>query len=316
MIIILILLSFTCIFLLIQYIHNIMDIRFLYQQLEELERGSHIELTTQSRQKHILTLCKKLNQLKKLYYQDQIRYEKAEKQLKQNITSLAHDIRTPLTGATGYVQLAEESNESKEQIHYLQAAENRMKELENMLEELFLYTKLTSEEFTLTLREIQVLPILSDCLIGFYWKFEEKGIIPEILFESESICVLADEEGLRRVFHNLIQNAFLHGIGEIHIYQKNTIPEENQYINTSNIKSFTQYTYFIFENKVSETSKPDINQIFERFYKADSSRQKGSSGLGLFIVKELIEKMNGSIKAELHGAHLKIILKIPRFHKI
>ena len=103
MTIILILLSFTCIFLLIQYIRNIMDIRFLYQQLEELERGSHIELTTQSRQKQILTLCKKLNQIQKLQYQNQIRYEKAEKQLKQNITSLAHDIRTPLTGATGYV---------------------------------------------------------------------------------------------------------------------------------------------------------------------------------------------------------------------
>ena len=306
MTIILILLSFTCIFLLIQYIRNIMDIRFLYQQLEELERGSHIELTTQSRQKQILTLCKKLNQIQKLQYQNQIRYEKAEKQLKQNITSLAHDIRTPLTGAIGYVQLAEESNEAKEQIRYLQAAENRMKELENMLEELFLYTKLTSEEFELTLREIQVLPLLSDCLIGFYRKFEEKGIIPELLFESESICVLADEEGLRRIFHNLIQNAFLHGIGGIHIYQKNTISEENDSIN--------KYTYFIFENKVSKTSKPDINQIFERFYKADSSRQKGSSGLGLFIVKELIERMNGGITAELNEEQLKIILKIPKFN--
>lgn len=314
MICILIFLSCICGLLLIQYIRNIFELHSLYRQLEEVEQGSHIELGIQTRQKHMLIFCRKLNQIQKIQYQNQIRYEKAEKQLKQNIASLAHDIRTPLTGAIGYIQLAQECDGIEQQARYLQAAENRLKELENMLEELFLYTKLTSEDFELTIQEIQVLPLLSNCLVEFYWKFEEKGITPKIVFESENICVLADEEGLRRIFHNLIQNAFLHGIDGIHIYQKNSILEENQCINIFQIKSLTKYTYLIFENRVSATSKPDVNQIFERFYKADSSRQKGSSGLGLFIVKELIEKMNGSIKAELNGEYLKIILKIPRFN--
>ena len=64
----------------------------------------------------------------------------------------------------------------------------------------------------------------------------------------------------------------------------------------------------IFENLVSETSRPDTDQIFERFYKADSARRKGSSGLGLFIVKELAEKMGGSVRAEIHGERLWIML--------
>lgn len=65
----------------------------------------------------------------------------------------------------------------------------------------------------------------------------------------------------------------------------------------------------IFENPVSETSRPDTEQIFERFYKADSARRKGSSGLGLFIVKELAEQMNGSVKAELLKERLRITLE-------
>lgn len=310
MIRILIFLIFLCGFLLLQYIRSILEIRSLYRQLEEIERGSHIELTIQTRQKHMLALCRKLNQIQKLQYQNQIRYEKAEKQLKQNITSLAHDIRTPLTGATGYVQLAKECDKAEQQIRYLQAAENRMKELENMLEELFLYTKLTSEEYELTIQKIQVLPLLSDCLIGLYWQFEEKGIVPEILFESESICVWADEESLRRIFHNLIQNALLHGIGGIKIYQKNVPSEKNDTSSkSSDTLSQNQLIYLIFENTVSETSKPDTTQIFEQFYKADSARRKGSSGLGLFIVKELMEKMNGGVRAELKKDILKILLE-------
>ena len=63
----------------------------------------------------------------------------------------------------------------------------------------------------------------------------------------------------------------------------------------------------IFENLVSDNGKPDMDQIFERFYKADSSRRKGSSGLGLFIVKELAERMGGSVRAELSGEKFRII---------
>lgn len=286
----LVILSCLCGLLMIQYIRSILAIRFLHMQLEELERGSHMELGVQSRQRDLLALCRKLNQLQQRWFQNQRQYEKAEMQLKQNITSLAHDIRTPLTGAAGYVQLAQECEESARQERYLQTAEDRLKELGDMLEELFLYTKLTSEEFELNLSEIQVLPLLSDCLVGFYRQFEEKGISPEVGFESESLRVRADEECLRRIFHNLIQNALLHGKGGIVIRQKGRS--------------------LIFENLVSETSRPDPEQIFERFYKADSARRKGSSGLGLFIVKELAEKMGGSVKAELDGERLRIIFRI------
>lgn len=281
-----------CILLAVQYLRGILAVRSLQWQLEEIRRGSHMELGVQSRQRDILALCRKLNQLFRLQFQSQLQYEKAERQLKQNVASLAHDIRTPLTGASGYLQLARECQEPARREGYLQIAEDRLGELKDMLEELFLYTKLTSQEYELDIREVQVLPLLGDCLVGFYRQFQEKGLAPEVEFKEEGLRALADEEGLRRIFHNLIQNALLHGQGGIAIRQ--------------------QGSCLVFENSVSETSRPDPEQIFERFYKADAARGKGSSGLGLFIVRELAERMGGSVKAQLKGQRLKITVELTR----
>ena len=206
-------------------------------------------------------------------------------------TSLAHDIRTPLTGAAGYIQLAQECEDFVKREHYLETASDRLKELGDMLEELFLYTKLTSVEFELNMCELQVLPLLSECLVSLYRQFEEKGVSPEVEFESESFRIKADEECLRRIFHNLIQNGLIHGRGGLSIRQSKTS--------------------VFFENLVSETSVPDTDQIFDRFYKADSARRKGSSGLGMFIVKELAERMGGQVEAQLNGQMLTIRLEFP-----
>lgn len=277
------------VWLLIRYINVILAIRSLHMQVEELIGGSHMELGVSSRQKDVLALGRKLNQLKQHWSRNEIQYVRSEKKLKQNITSLAHDIRTPLTGAAGYLQLAQECTDLRRQERYLRMAGGRLRELKDMLEEMFLYTKLTSAEFELNLSEVQVLPLLSGCLVGFYREFEEKGIAPEVEFESEGMKIHADEECLRRIFHNLIQNALLHGRGGLLIRQSGM--------------------RLVFENQVSDTSRPDTEQIFEQFYKADTARRKGSSGLGLFIVKELTEKMGGSVKAELVGEKLRIILE-------
>ena len=291
MAIVLVLLGSVCTVLAVQYIRSILAVRSLRRQLGEIERGSHMEIGVECRQREVLLLCRQLNRLRQQWFQNQRQYEKGEKQLKQNIASLAHDIRTPLTGAAGYVQLARECEEPKRRERYLQTADGRLKELGDMLEELFLYTKLTSAEFELNMSEIQALPLLGDCLVGLYRQFEEKGVSPEVEFESEGFRVNADEECLRRVFHNLIQNGLLHGRGGLSIRQSGC--------------------GISFENLVSETSVPDPEQIFERFYKADSARRKGSSGLGLFIVKELMERMGGQVGAELNGQRLTIRLEFP-----
>ena len=117
-----ILLSIACITLAIILAGLCADIRSLCRQLEEIERGSHMELTAGTRQKSLLRLCRSLNRILAARDRSHIQYERAEKQLKQNITNLAHDIRTPLTGASGYLQLARECDDAGKRDHYLSVA--------------------------------------------------------------------------------------------------------------------------------------------------------------------------------------------------
>ena len=267
------------------------ELKSLYRQLEEVAAGSHIELTLNSRCKPLLALCRMLNHVLQARDRDYLQYDQAEKRLKQDITSLAHDIRTPLTGAFGYVQLAQECTDTEKRQHYLDAVERRLRELEDMLEELFLYTKVTGEDFRLSVESLQALPLLGECLLGLYARFQEAGTAPEVRFDTESFRVMADQEALRRVFLNLITNALVHGAGRLSIVQ------------TGNRISF--------ENPVSEESLPNPERLFDRFYKSDPSRRKGSSGLGLFIVRELMRKMGGDAEASLEGGALRITLCFP-----
>ncbi len=264
------------------------ELRSLYLQLKQIQDGSHIELAMSTRQRRFAAVCGLLNDIFASRDADRIQYEKSERELKQNITGLAHDIRTPLTGALGYVQLAKECTDSETRERYLECADLRLKNLEDMLEELFLYTKLTSEEFVLSRTSLQLLPILEECLFCLYNRFEQLGTSPEVHFESEGFRIYGDEDAVKRIFLNLIQNALIHGEGGVRIWQEND--------------------QMIFVNRVARDCQPDFSLMFDRFYKGSHARRKGSSGLGLFIVKELMEKMGGSVRASGEGDLLQIVL--------
>nr|WP_296485771.1 HAMP domain-containing sensor histidine kinase [uncultured Acetatifactor sp.] len=307
----------TCVFLILFHIRLCLDIRSLCGQLNEIARGSHLELAVNSRQHVLLTLCRKMNQVLAAKDIEHFRYNKAEKQLKQSITNLAHDIRTPLTGASGYIQLARECRNSEKRDHYLEISSIRLTELEDMLEKLFLYTKLTNEEFTFSrdsLKKVQVFPLLESCLLSFYTEFEKKGISPEISFSSKSFYVSAEEDALKRIFLNLIQNALIHGAGGLAISQMEITSElidaAHSCMNAAyRPKLLSQkVSVIVFENPVQVDSTLDPARIFDRFYKADPARGKSSSGLGLFIVQELMKKMGGDVKAELHDNMLRVQL--------
>lgn len=278
-----------CLYLGFACIRNRTELNSLYRQLEEIADGSHMELTVNSRRRPVLALCRMLNHVLGIRDRSHLQYEQAEKQLKQDITSLAHDIRTPLTGAFGYVQLAQECGDCEKRQHYLRVVEKRLWELEDMLEELFLYTKVTGEDFQLSPEELQVLPLLSECLLSLYGKFQEAGMAPQVQFQEAGFRVIADEEALRRIFLNLITNALVHGTGPVSIRQEGNLLQ--------------------FENPVSAGELPSPERLFDRFYKGDPARRKGSSGLGLFIVRELMRKMGGDAEAEMDGQRLRITLQ-------
>ena len=267
------------------------QVRGLAQQLKDLEPGSNQRLTCSVRDRNILSLCRLVNTYIDSQQKLVLQAREAEEELKYTIASVSHDIRTPLTGASGYMQMAEKTEDPDKRKEYCRIVRGRLKDLEQLLDQLFLYTKLTSQEISLQMEPVSLFPLVCEVLTGFYGKFQEQNREPSLDFQEEAIQIQGDGSQLKRVLGNLVSNSLSYGLGTLFIFQKgNTLT---------------------FSNKVKDPGSIDPDQMFARFYRGDPSRNasKGShAGLGLSIARELTQAMGGKIEARLHEDILEIVL--------
>lgn len=277
--------------LLVHQLHIYGELKRWAKEMEETDGNSNLRLTTSLHGKSVKRLCQAFNHRLDEGQKSRLAAERSGRELKVTIASVSHDIRTPLTGAAGYLELLSRTEDPAKRDQYLSVIRRRLKELEGLLDELFLYTKLTQEEYHLDCVPLHPYPILTETLADFYDRLEEAGMEPRLSFPNEAWCVVADEDSLRRIFGNLIKNAIEHGLSPLVIEQK-----ENK---------------IIFRNHLKAGDSPEIDRLFDRFYKADPSRHDRSSGLGLFIVRQLMEKMGGSAHASLEEGELSMILDFP-----
>lgn len=265
------------------------QMREFSRQLKELEEGSSQRLTCFLRSPTVVQLGGEINRCIDLSQEAVLKAREAEQELKYTIACVSHDIRTPLTGAAGYMQLLDQTEDKEKHREYCGIVRERLKDLEQLLDELFLYTRLAGGEVELHCRPCQLLPVLSECLLGGYEKLTEKNMEPCLDFAQENVQVTADIQQLKRVLGNLISNAAAHGKGTLFISQEG--------------KKLT------FSNQVENPSQVDPKQMFERFYRADNARRGSHAGLGLSISRELMERMGGKIYADISGDMLKITLE-------
>ena len=267
------------------------QVRGLAQQLKDLEPGSNQRLTCSVRDRNILSLCRLVNTYIDSQQKLVLQAREAEEELKYTIASVSHDIRTPLTGASGYMQMAEKTEDPDKRKEYCRIVRGRLKDLEQLLDQLFLYTKLTSQEISLQMEPVSLFPLVCEVLTGFYGKFQEQNREPSLDFQEEAIQIQGDSSQLKRVLGNLVSNSLSYGLGTLFIVQKgNTL---------------------IFSNKVKDPESIDPDQMFVRFYRGDPSRNASKSshaGLGLSIARELTQAMGGKIEARLHEDILEIVL--------
>ena len=267
------------------------QVRGLSEQLKDLEPGSNQRLTCSVRDRNILSLCRLVNTYIDSQQKLVLQAREAEEELKYTIASVSHDIRTPLAGASGYMQMAEKTEDPDKRKEYCRIVRGRLKDLEQLLDQLFLYTKLTSQEISLQMEPVSLFPLVCEVLTGFYGKFQEQNREPSLDFQEEAIQIQGDSSQLKRVLGNLVSNSLSYGLGTLFIVQKgNTLT---------------------FSNKVKDPESIDPDQMFARFYRGDPSRNasKGShAGLGLSIARELTQAMGGKIEARLHEDILEIVL--------
>ncbi len=210
--------------------------------------------------------------------------------LKETITNLSHDIRTPLTSLDGYFQLLKESTSDKEKDKYSRIIQNRIDSLKIMLDELFTYTKLQDDNYTLVLEKSNFNKLLTATLFSFYDEFNTKGIEPQIDICDEQLSVFCNQAAVIRVIQNIIKNSFEHSLSEMKITLGNSDGR----------------AVLVCSNNVDGEDNIDITLVFDRFYKSDVSRTQSSTGLGLSIAKGLTEKMGGTISASLEDGMFSI----------
>lgn len=237
----------------------------------------------------LMNLCNELLREKREQNQE---FERKSEEINETIVSLSHDIRTPLTSLDGYLQLAERSDQLKEKKHYITLAQTRMKQIITLVDQLFLYTKLKNQDYRLELDSIEVVNVLKRRLFFFIEEFSHKNTEPILNLPEFPVRMVGDETALERIYENIIRNYIFHGDGNLIITHEKKQGEFHLH----------------FNNKLKPNQSIHFNKIFSRFYKEDPSRSQLSSGLGLSIVKSLVEKMNGHVYADLKDGQFCIVL--------
>ncbi len=227
--------------------------------------------------------------------------ERRSEELKHElITNVAHDLRTPLTSIIGYLDLAKEDKaDQEERTRYLSIAYDKSKRLENLIEDLFSYTKFTSGEVKVQKRKMDLVKFLEQMIEEFYPSFQDSGLEYELLVQSNRLEIDADGNLLARAVANLISNA----VKYTKRGEKITI-ELEVYFNVVKI---------IITNYGTEISKKDLPYIFDKFYRVENSRSEatGGTGLGLAIAKSIIKMHNGELTATSEVENTKFIIELP-----
>ena len=223
----------------------------------------------------------------RLLRKERHRYQQGDLELKEAVTNISHDLRTPLTAINGYLDLLEREEKSKNVQRYLSQIQNRTEVLMNLTEELFRYSVVTSSQ-ELKPEHMDVVRALEESLLSFYAVMQEKGIQPEIKLPEEPVFREVDAGAVNRIFSNIISNALKYSDGDLSV-----VMDKNGYVT--------------FRNTAHNLNAVTVGRLFDRFYTIEASRN--STGLGLSIAKLLIERMGGNIEASYDDGKLNISIK-------
>ena len=217
---------------------------------------------------------------------------------RQLMTSLSHDVRTPLTTLIGYLDAAHKGLVTgKDRDDYIETARRKAHDLKEYIDVLFDWFKLNSNEFALEIHPVEAAELTRNILIDWIPIFEDKQVDYNIDIPEQPVRVRLDTDGYMRIINNLIQNVISHS-------------HANK-IEIALSKQGNSMKLLLEDNGVG-IEKEDLRHIFERLYKCDKGRAEKGSGLGLSIVHQLVEKMSGSITVEsLAGKGTEFYLLFP-----
>lgn len=225
--------------------------------------------------KQIEKLAGIINEKNDLEQKTKVRIIQEKEQLKHSIADISHDLRTPLTSIQGYLTLLKDCEDKEEQEHYFSVIQAKTNYLTELLQIFYDLSLIESEDYILEIEKIDVNRIVTDCLIDKYNELKE--LTPTIKIENAPVWIIGNAVACKRIIDNLVTNAIRYSDDDIGIV-----------MDADGI--------FTVKNTTSELKNIDVNILFQKFYTVDTSRSNGNTGLGLYIVKELLNKIEGGIK--------------------
>lgn len=260
------------------------QINGMLDALEDIKAGNGNRRILSATDEFTASIAYEVNDIVSSYEKELSSFRQAEEVNKQLMTSLSHDVRTPLTTLIGYLDAAHKGIVTgKDKDEYVEIARRKAHDLKEYIDVLFDWFKLSSDEFVLLIDPVEAVELTRNILIDWIPIFEDKQIDYSIDIPEQPFRVRLDPDAYMRVLNNLIQNVIVHSHAD-----KINISLSNQ---DGNMK------IVVADNGVG-IEKDDLKHIFERLYKCDKGRSEKGSGLGLSIVHQLVEKMNGTITAE------------------
>ena len=283
----------TCIILLLGF--RLFSIK---KTAKEIEREFAQRLMTETktlidvpyRDKTMRNLADGINhQLRKLR-EERHKFQQGDSELKNAVTNISHDLRTPLTAICGYLDLLKEEEKSEAAARYLEQIEDRTEALKQLTEELFKYSVIASTD-EIAPASIDLRQALEESLLSFYGVIKQKGLDTEISITEKKVERFLDPQGISRVFSNIINNAIKYSDGDFQVWMGDD-------------------GTITFANTAADLDSVSVAKLFDRFYTVETGRN--STGLGLSIAKLLTERMGGRIYAEYKENMLMITVSFPQ----
>lgn len=284
-----------CAFRLLLYRRNV---KKLNQQLTSIIEnfGTNEQLKPTLTSDELEAFTKNINRLITLYKQEQQQSKKQNVDLKQEITNISHDFRTPLTSIKGFSDLLQDDHLSdSERQEYLAVIQQKVDALTMVTDIFYEVSQIESDDYVLKPEKLMLEPLLLESLMPFYHDFEKKKLEVTIKEDHLRTPVVLDPRSTKRIMFNLIQNGLRYAEK---FFTIEVLREEN-------------YLILQATNDAPDFNKEELERIFKRTYMVDQSREKGQTGLGLYIVKQLAEKQGGKAAAKYEDGNFLIRVYFP-----
>ena len=234
-------------------------------------------------------LCRDFEEMRKRLKESAEEKVLMDKENKELISNISHDLKTPITAVKGYVEgIMDGVSDTPEKIdRYVKTIYNKTNEMDHLINELTFYSKIDTNRIPYTFSKLNVEDYFSDCAEEVGLELETRGI--ELVYANyveDNVQVIADGEQIRRVIHNIISNAIKY-------------MDKPKGIIQIRIKDVGDFIQVEIEDNGKGIAAKDLPSIFDRFYRTDVSRNssKGGSGIGLSIVKKILEDHGGKVWA-------------------